>query len=88
MKQTEHSGQDSGITASYTKTLAIQAPPRKVYEAVTTVPGLGLVVSQHGRAKWRHHRSLRQQELPDPEAVGPYSGSESDMGVDRPVLSR
>jgi uncharacterized protein YndB with AHSA1/START domain len=40
MKQTQHSDQDSSNMASYTKTLLIQASPRKLYEAVTTVPGL------------------------------------------------
>ena len=40
MKQTMHSDQDTDNMASYTKTLRIQAPPRKLYEAVSTVQGL------------------------------------------------
>lgn len=40
MTQTEHSDQDSGNMASYTRTLLIQASPHDVYDAVTTVRGL------------------------------------------------
>jgi hypothetical protein len=40
MKQTKRSDQDSANSASYTKTIVIQASPRKLYEAVTTVSGL------------------------------------------------
>jgi uncharacterized protein YndB with AHSA1/START domain len=39
-QRTIHSDQDSGTMPSYTKTLLIQAPPRKLYEAVSTVRGL------------------------------------------------
>ena len=40
MTQIEHSGHDSGATASYTRTLPIQASPYAVYDAVTTVAGI------------------------------------------------
>ena len=40
MKQTVHSDQGTDNMASYTKSLRIQAPPRKLYEAVSTVQGL------------------------------------------------
>ncbi len=40
MTQVNHGSQDGDTTDSYTKTMRIQAPPRTVYEAVTTVSGL------------------------------------------------
>ena len=40
MKQTIHTDQETDNMPSYTKTLLIQARPRKLYEAVTTVQGL------------------------------------------------
>jgi uncharacterized protein YndB with AHSA1/START domain len=40
MNQSRQSNQESSNTASYTKTQDIQASPRELYAAVTTVPGI------------------------------------------------
>jgi hypothetical protein len=41
--------------ASYTKTLRIQAPPRKLYEAVSTFQGL--------KGWWRHNTVEKKRDL-------------------------
>lgn len=40
MDQTTHIDQDSKTMGSYSKTVVIEAPPRELYRAVTTVAGL------------------------------------------------